>query len=182
MRPQAAAYDPLAKTLHWLTLLAVAGMFALGWVMVGMKLGPAKLQYFSWHKWLGLSIFLLTLLRLAWRLLRPPPPLPDTMPGWERLTARGAHGLLYLLLLAMPLTGWVMSSAGGFPVVLYGVMPLPDLVARDPALAETLTHAHHLEGWVLLALVGLHALAALKHHFVDRDAVLRRMLPFGGAS
>lgn len=175
------AYDPVAKAFHWLTLLAVAGLIALGWTMVGLSLGPAKLQYYSWHKWLGMTVLMLTLLRLVWRWLHPPPPLPAGMPGWERLAARASHYGLYVLLLAMPLTGWLMSSAGGFPVMLYGVLPLPDLVGRDKALEGMLKAAHHWESMILIALVIVHALAALKHHMLDKDDVLRRMLPFGGS-
>jgi cytochrome b561 len=103
------------------------------------------------------------------------------MPGWERLAAHASHYGLYLLLIAMPLTGWMMSSAGGFPVMLYGVIPLPDLVGRDKALETTLKSAHHWESIALIALVSVHALAALKHHIRDKDDVLRRMLPFGGS-
>jgi cytochrome b561 len=175
------AYSPAAKALHWLTVLAVIGLFTLGWTMVGLRLGPTKLQYFSWHKWLGMTVFLLTMARLIWRQRRPPPPLPAGMPGWQRAAARANHALLYLLLLAMPLTGWLMSSAGGLQVVLYGVIPIPDLIGRDPALERLLKQAHHMESLLLLGLIGLHLLASLKHHFVDRDDVLRRMLPFGGA-
>jgi cytochrome b561 len=175
------AYDPIAKTFHWLTLLAVVGMIALGWTMVGMSLSPTKLQYYSWHKWLGMTVLIATLLRLIWRWLHPPPPLPAAMPGWERLAAHASHYGLYLLLIAMPLTGWMMSSAGGFPVMLYGVIPLPDLVGRDKALETTLKSAHHWESIALIALVSVHALAALKHHIRDKDDVLRRMLPFGGS-
>lgn len=175
------AYDPVAKAFHWLTMLAVAGLVGLGWTMVGMSLSPAKLQYYSWHKWLGMTVLLATLLRLAWRRLHPPPPLPARMPGWERLAAHASHHGLYVLLIAMPLTGWLMSSAGGFPVMLYGVMPLPDLVGRDTALEQVLKAAHYWESIALIALVSLHALAGLKHHLLNKDDVLRRMLPFGGA-
>jgi cytochrome b561 len=175
------AYDPIAKTFHWLTLLAVVGLIALGWTMVGMSLSPTKLQYYSWHKWLGMTVLMLTLLRLVWRWLRPPPPLPAAMPGWERLAAHASHYGLYLLLIAMPLTGWLMSSAGGFPVMLYGVMPLPDLVGRDKALEGVLKAAHQWESIVLIALAIVHVLAAIKHHIFDKDDVLRRMLPFGGS-
>src|SRR5258708_1906570 len=103
------------------------------------------------------------------------------MPGWERPAARTQRAAVSVILLAMPLTGWLLSSAGGFSVVLYGVIPIPDLIDRDATLETLLKQVHWLESLLLLAMVGLHVLAALKHHLVDRDEVLRRMLPFGGS-
>lgn len=171
-------YSLPAIGLHWITALLIAGAFLIGGYAVDLQVSPLKLKLFSWHKWLGVTILLLTLARIAWRLYRPPPPLPAGMPRWERLAAASGHGLLYLLLLAVPVSGWLLSSAAGFPVVYFGVLQLPDLVARNRELAETLKTVHYWLNTALLALIAVHVAAALKHYFLDRDTVLTRMLPF----
>jgi cytochrome b561 len=170
-------YTRTAITLHWLIALAILGTFGLGVYMHELPLSPTKLQLYSWHKWAGVSIFMLVIVRLAWRITHPAPPLPETMPAPLRLAAHGAHWALYGLMFAIPLSGWLMSSAKGFQTVWFGVLPLPDLVAKDKALGETLAGIHEALNWTLLTLVVLHAAAALKHHFIDRDTVLTRMLP-----
>lgn len=144
-----------------------------------LALSPLKLQLISYHKWLGVTIFLLTVARLAWRATHTPPPLPETIPRWQQRAAYGLHLLLYVLLLVIPLTGWAMSSAKGFPVVYLGLVQLPDLVGKDKMLGELLTTVHQMLNFGLLALVGMHIAAALKHHFIEHDTTLRRMLPFG---
>ena len=169
-------YSSTAKALHWLMALGLFGALGVGFYMTGLPLSPQKLQIYSWHKWAGVSLFLLVLLRFAWRLgHRPPAPVP--MPAWQRLAAEGVHHLLYLLMFAIPLTGWLMSSAKGFQTVWFGVIPLPDLLQKDPELGKALAEVHELLNWGLAFLVLAHAGAALKHHFIDRDDVLTRMLP-----
>ncbi len=174
-----ARYTPVAIALHWLVALGIFGTFALGFYMEDLPFSPAKLQLVSWHKWAGVTLFALVCARLAWRLGHPPPALPDTMPALLRRAAGAAHGLLYLLMLAIPVSGWLMSSAKGVPTVWFGVLPLPDLVAKDKALGDFLEGTHATLNYTLLALVAAHVGAALKHHFVDRDDVLARMLPRG---
>jgi cytochrome b561 len=169
-------YDKGARALHWLSALLVIGALAAGWTMVGLPFSPLKVKAFNWHKWIGITVLALTLLRIVWRAThKPPEPLP--MPAWQRKVAHALHGLLYLLLLAQPLVGWANSSAAGIPVVWFGVLPLPDFVPHDKALAGNLEHLHGLLGLLLAVLIALHLLAALKHHFIDRDDTLRRMLP-----
>jgi cytochrome b561 len=145
--------------------------------MTDMRVSPTKLQYFSWHKWIGITVFLLAVARLLWRLRSPDPALPDSMPRWQRVVAKMSHVLLYLLMLMIPISGWLFSSADGVPVVYLGQFPLPDLVAPDKALARTLKSIHHDLNWILLAAVIAHVVAALEHHFIARDDILRRMLP-----
>jgi cytochrome b561 len=169
-------YTPPAIALHWLIALALVGLFALGLYMTGLKLSPQKLQLYSWHKWAGVCLFALALARVAWRIGHRPPPLPP-MPRWQHAAAEGLHHLLYLLMLIIPLSGWLMSSAKGFQTVLFGVLPLPDLLAKDQATGDVLQTVHAWLNYSLAGLVAVHAGAALKHHFIDRDDVLLRMLP-----
>ncbi|MDO8464012.1 MAG: cytochrome b [Gallionella sp.] len=171
-------YTTTAMALHWLTALFIFTTFPLGVYMHELALSPLKLQLVSYHKWLGVTIFLLTVARLAWRATHIPPPLPETIPLWQQRAAHGLHFLLYVLLLTIPLTGWLMSSAKGFPVVYLGMVQLPDLVGKDKVLGDLLAEVHEMLNFGLLALVGMHIAAALKHHFIEHDATLRRMLPF----
>ncbi|MDS1141249.1 cytochrome b [Pusillimonas sp. SM2304] len=172
-------YTRTAMLLHWLVALGLMGTFALGFYMHDLPLSPGKLKFYSWHKWAGVTLFMLILARLAWRLTHTPPPLPANMTRATRFAAHAAHWLLYALMLAIPLSGWTMSSAQGFQVVWFGVLPLPNLVSKDPALGELLQQTHQILNYTLLALVIAHVAAALKHHFIDRDTVLTRMLPAG---
>ncbi|HEU4850701.1 MAG TPA: cytochrome b [Telluria sp.] len=171
-------YTSTAIALHWLMAVMIIANFTLGVVMVDIPgLTPTKLRYFSWHKWAGVTILLLATVRLLWRLKHPAPPLPDTMPRWEKLAANGSHLLLYVLLFAVPLSGYFYTLAAGVPVVYFGVIELPVLIGRDPALKEVLETTHFGLNLLLAATVAVHVLAALKHQFIDRDSVLRRMLP-----
>ena len=171
------SYHPIAKALHWLMALVIFGLLALGFVMSDMPLSPEKLQYFSWHKWAGVSIFVLVWVRLAWRLLNPPPPYASSMPRHVQLLAHAGHLALYALMVVIPLSGWLMSSAKGVQTVWFGVLPIPDLLSRDKELGHLLEEVHSLLNWGLMALVVGHIGAALKHHFIDRDDTLTRMLP-----
>lgn len=171
-------YGTTAIALHWLIFTLIACGFALGLYMVDLPLSPQKLKYFSWHKWIGVTVFVLAVARLAWRLTHPAPALPATMPMWQQHAAAANLVLLYVLILAIPLIGWLYSSATGVPTVYLRLVQLPDLLAKDEALAELLRFVHVILNYTMLLLVIIHAAAALKHHFVDRDDVLLRMLPF----
>ena len=175
-------YTSTAMALHWLAALLVIVTFPLGLYAHSLALSPFKLQLLSYHKWIGVTIFLLTVLRLTWRMGHIPPPLPETIPPWQQRAAHGLHFLLYLLLLAIPVSGWMMSSAKGVPVVYFGLVQLPDLVGKNKELGDMLQEIHEALNFGMLALVGMHIAAALKHHFIDRDATLLRMLPFGKRS
>jgi cytochrome b561 len=167
-------YTRTAIALHWLMALLIFSAFPLGVYMHDLPLSPTKLQLFSYHKWLGITILLAAAARLAWRVTHPAPALPD-MPRWQRIAAHGIHHLLYVLLFAIPLSGWLMSSAKGFPTVWFGVLPLPDLVGKNKELGDLLKALHEALNFGLLLLVGLHIAGALKHHFIERDDTLRRM-------
>ena len=125
-----------------------------------------------------MAIFLLVLIRLAWRVTHRPPLPPASMPAWQHSAASIAHFFLYVLTLAIPVSGWLMSSASGFQVVYLGQIPIPDLLAKNKAMADQLKELHEALNWLMVLVVALHVAAALKHHLVDRDDVLRRMLPF----
>ena len=168
-------YTPTAVSLHWLMALLIIAAFSLGLYMSDLPISPAKLQYYAWHKWMGVTVLLLVTVRLAWRLLHRPPPLPAHMPLWQRRASDLSHRLLYLLMFVLPLSGWLYSSASGYPVVYLGLVQLPDLVGKDKALAGVLHEAHELIAFTLAGLVAVHFAAALKHHFLDRDGLLGRM-------
>jgi cytochrome b561 len=172
-----AHYTRTAIALHWLMALVIVGLFALGVYMHDLPFSPVKLKLYSWHKWAGVCVFLLVFVRLAWRLTHRPPALPAHMQGLVRLAAHAGHHVLYLLMFAIPLSGWLMSSAKGFQTVLFGVFPIPDLLVKDDALGEILQQLHFGLNMVLLVVVVGHVAAAIKHHVIDKDDVLTRMLP-----
>ena len=168
-------YSAPAIVLHWLVAVLIFVTFPLGLIMQDLPLSPDKLKLYSYHKWIGISILMLVALRLAWRFTHSPPPLPASVAPWQRTVSRIVHGLLYALMLAIPLSGWLMSSAKGFQTVWFGVLPLPDLVGKDKALGEQLAALHEALNFTLLAFVLLHAAAALKHHVIERQPFLQRM-------
>jgi cytochrome b561 len=169
-------YNRGAITLHWVTAALIVANLLLGLSMVALPVSPRKLHWYLFHKSIGITIFLLTSLRIAWRTIRPH-PAPVPMPPWQRRAARASHALLYVLLFVIPLSGWLYSSATGVQVVYLGVVPLPDLVGKDKALGDALRIVHVSLNACLFALVVVHVVAAIKHHFIDRDTVLVRMLP-----
>ena len=179
MPTPADRYTPTARWLHALLGLALVGVFAMGLYMTSLPFSPQRLKLYNWHKWAAMLVLAFSLVRLAWRLTHRPPALPaairDAMPAWQRLAHHGTHAVLYLLFFAVPLLGWAYSSAAGFPVVLFGVLPLPDWVPVSPDLADVLKPLHRLAAYALAALVLLHVAAALKHALIDRDGLLRRM-------
>jgi len=167
-------YTRTAIVLHWLLALMIVGSFGVGLYMADLPFSPSRLKLYNWHKWAGVTILALSAARLLWRLShRPPADLP--MPAWQQRAAHAVHLLLYGLFFAVPLAGWAYSSAAGFPVVWFGVLPLPDFVPVDRALAEAIKPLHKLLAFALTGTVLLHVAAALKHHFIDRDGTLQRL-------
>jgi cytochrome b561 len=167
-------YTPTAIALHWLLALALFGTFALGIYMHELPMSPTRLKLYNWHKWAGVTILALSFVRLAWRLTHQP-PVDAPMPAWQARAAHAAHVILYVLFFAVPLSGWAYSSAAGFPVVWFGVLPLPDWVPVDRSLADTLKLVHKAFNIGLGSLVLLHVAAAAKHQVIDRDGLMRRM-------
>ncbi len=177
----AERYSRTAIALHWLLGLALIGMFIVGLYMTSLPFSPQRLKLYNWHKWAGVVVLTLSFLRLLWRLTHRPPALPaavaHAMPRWQHWAHHGTHHALYALFFAVPLLGWAYSSAAGFPIVVFGVLPLPDFVPADKALAELIKPWHKLSAYAMAALVLLHVAAALKHQLIDRDGLLARMLP-----
>ncbi|MDH3639058.1 MAG: cytochrome b, partial [Gammaproteobacteria bacterium] len=135
-------WGAVAKTFHWVIAIWILGMFVLGWVMVNWPMSPTKIKLFVWHKSMGLTILSLVLLRLIWRITDIAPDFPANMPPWEQHTARATHILFYLLMIAMPLSGWVINSAANFPLKLYGVVPIPNIAPPDKALQTVAERVH----------------------------------------
>jgi len=169
-------WGAVARGLHWLIAVLVLAQFVIGTVAEEMKLTPAKLDLFVWHKSIGVTVLVLALLRLGWRLGNPPPAPPAGTPGWERKLASLAHWVLYALIFAVPLSGWWVSDASRVPFKAFFFVPMPDFIATDRALQEAAAEVHEALTITLLVVVMLHIGAALRHHYLLRDDVLRRML------
>ena len=167
--------------LHWLLGVLIFAMFALGVYMADLPFTPWRMKLYNWHKWAGVIFLVLSVARLLWRLSHRPPDLPaamtQNMPAWQTRAHHVTHQLLYGLFFVIPLMGWAYSSAAGYPIVLFGQIPLPDFVSPSKELADLLKPLHGYLAFALMALVGLHIAAALKHHWFDRDGLLSRMLP-----
>ncbi len=181
--PAAERYSRIAIALHWLIALAIIGNLigglSLDWFLEGG--GPAirsrGLVIIGLHKSLGLTIILLTMLRIGWRLVNPPPPLPAHMTGLERRLARLSHGAFYVLMLVLPLSGWALASTGRAPIMWFGLSGLPRLPVAGTQRG-LFGESHAFLAWAMIALLALHLLAALKHHVLDRDDVVAGMLPW----
>jgi cytochrome b561 len=170
-------YTATAKLLHWLMAALLFGLLALGFYMHDLPLSPTKLQIYSWHKWAGVTAFLLVSFRLFWRLTHRPPALPESMPRLMQFAAHAGHLLLYVLMVAIPLSGWLMSSAKGFQTVYFGILPIPDLLDKNKELGDLLALVHKSLNLLFVAVLAGHIGAALKHHFIDKDDILIRMAP-----
>jgi len=171
-------YTPVAQTFHWVIAALIVTQFVLGWTAVDLPTGMHKLAVFARHKSFGMTVLMLAVLRLAWRFTHRPPALPAGMTSLERLLANATHIAFYVLLFVMPLTGWMMSSAKNYSVSWFGLFTWPNLIGQNEAAFNLLKSTHDLLSDVLLVTACLHVLAALKHHFWNRDGVLLRMLPF----
>jgi cytochrome b561 len=171
-------YTVVAQTLHWVIAALIATQFTLAWMADDLPLGMHKLALLARHKSFGMTLLMLGVLRLTWRLFNPAPPLPEDTSKIETFLARATHIAFYVFLFAMPLTGWLMSSAKNYSVSWFGLFTWPNLIGPDDHRFEVLKETHDVLSNVLFAIVILHVLAALKHHFWNKDDVLKRMLPF----
>jgi cytochrome b561 len=171
-------YGAVAQAFHWIIAALVVTQFVLANLEGGLPLGAHKLALIARHKSVGMTVLMLAVLRLLWRLKHPPPELPSGMTHLERVLARGTHWAFYLLLFAMPLTGWMMSSAKNYSVSWFGWFTWPNLIGKNEAAFNLLHSTHEILSDILFVIAVLHILAALKHHFWNKDNVLLRMLPF----
>jgi len=173
-----AQYTTVAKTLHWIIAALIVGQFALAWSAEDLPLGMQKLALLARHKSVGMTVLMLAAARLIWRLTHRPPTLPAAMKPAERWLAKATHVAFYVLLFAMPLSGWMMSSAKNYSVSWFSLFTWPNLIGPSDDAFVYLKTTHEYMSYALLTLAILHVLAALKHHFWDKDNVLLRMLPF----
>ncbi len=172
-------YTRIAIGFHWLVAVLIVSAFGVGLYMTGIAgFTLTKLKLYSWHKWIGVTVFGLAVLRVLWRLTHAAPPMVPGMPGWQAKAAHGAHMLLYVLMVAVPVTGYLMSQSAGVPVVYFGVWEMPVILQENEALKEMLAQTHAILNYLMAAIVAGHALAALQHHLIHRDGTLARMLPF----
>lgn len=170
-------YSTIALGFHWVIAALIAVQFTLGLRADQLPLGLDKLALLTRHKSLGITVLVLAVGRLAWRLTHRPPPLPAAMGRVESALASAVHLVLYGLVFALPMTGWLMSSAANYTVTVFGYLTLPNLIAPDPTLLEQLKLLHRLLALALAVLVAVHLAAALRHHFLLKDDILTRMLP-----
>ncbi len=168
-------YGLVSKAIHWLMAFGLIGLLAVGWYMEDMPNSPEKFQVYGLHKSFGALMLALVIFRIVWRFINKQPVAPLGLPKFVAFLAAAGHGLLYALMFAMPLLGWAMSSAHGFSVSVFGLFTLPNLVEKSREMAETYGSLHGLGADLLFVVVVLHVLAALYHHFIRKDDVLKRM-------
>lgn len=171
-------FGVIAQLFHWTVVVLIVTQFVLAQRADSLPRGSALLATLALHKSIGITILALAILRLVWRWMNPVPPMPSTAPRWQQIAARLSHIALYGLLILMPLFGWLMSSARNFPVSWFGWFTLPDFIEPNKQAYEFFHEGHEFLATVLAVLALIHIAAALKHHFIDKDDVLMRMLPW----
>ena len=169
-------YGVVAKFIHWLMALLIIGMLALGLYMSDLPISELKLRLYGIHKEFGILILMLVMFRIVWRIGNIVPLLPNTIPVWQKFAAHAVHWMLYGFMFAMPITGWLMTSAAGLPPSFFGLFTLPSLIAPNAALFKLFIDIHSWLAYGLIATFCAHVGAALQHHFIEKDDVLRRML------
>ena len=165
------------KFFHWTILLFLLFQIPLGLYMTDLPIGIDKLEKYSLHKAVGFTIFLLAVSRLAWAAASKRPPLPSTTPFYEKVLVKVLQAILYIVICLMPLSGWIMSSAAGLPVSIFGLFSLPGLIEPNKDLVEGFARMHEQQSWILFGAIGLHFIGALRHHFLLKDDTLTNMLP-----
>lgn len=169
-------YDPVAKSLHWLMALLIIGLWCVGLVMEDLPKGDFRSQVIGLHKAFGVIVLMLAVVRLGWRLTNRAPELPAAMPAFERLGAKLGHLALYALMIVMPIDGILLSQAGGRAVSVFGLV-LPTVLEKNDQLKHLFGEAHEAMGWALAIVLVIHVAAAIRHHVLLKDDVLKRMLP-----
>ena len=169
------AFGWISRSFHWLIALMILVLLILGFWMEGLTPNPFKFEMYGLHKAFGILVLFLGALRLIWRFTQTVPLSLPTHAGWERFLSKTIHIVLYISIIGMPLSGWVMSSAGGHPVSIFGLFEMPALVEKNKEISGAARLAHELFAYALIGAVGLHIIGALKHHVIDHDETLRRM-------
>lgn len=169
-------YGVVAMLLHWGMAVLIVGLLILGLYMTDLPVGTTKLKFYGWHKEFGFLVLTLALVRFAWRWINILPRLPDSMPQWQKIGARVSHWAFYGFMFALPISGWLMTSAAGFPVSFFGLFVIPNLIEPNEAQRLLFAEIHEWLAYGLITTIGIHVAAALKHHFIDKDDILRRML------
>lgn len=165
----------VAILFHWIMAVLIIGLLILGLYMVPLPWSPAKLKFYGWHKEYGFLVLFLIIFRLLWRISNKMPEL--ALPWLEQLAARSMHWAFYAFMFAMPISGWLITSAAGLPASFFGLFTLPNVVAPDESKRMLFELIHQWLAYALIVALSLHTAAALKHHFINRDNILRRMLP-----
>ena len=174
LKNSSTRFGLIAILLHWVMAIVIIGLLASGLYMVGLPLGLQKLKLYGWHKEYGLLILGLVIIRLCWRLINTTPRL--SLPWWELLAARLVHWVFYGFMIAMPVTGWLITSTAGLPASFFNLFTLPNLIAPNQEWLPVFESIHQWLGYAMIATIVLHVLAALKHHFINKDDILRRMI------
>lgn len=169
-------YGIITKSLHWFMALLIVGMLILGLYMADLPISEQKLRLYGIHKEFGILILMLVIFRITWRIGNIVPLLPNTIPAWQKFAAHTVHWMLYGFMFALPITGWLMTSAAGLPPSFFGLFTLPALLSPNPVWLNLFVNIHTWLAYGLIATFGAHVGAALKHHFINKDDVLRRML------
>lgn len=177
LRNTSENYGSMAKALHWIAFLMIATLLIVGFIMGDLE-KPFRFTVYNIHKLTGLTVLILMLFRVFWTLTNPRLSYPNTIPSWQIMAAKSIHILLYVLAIAMPLSGWIMSTAAGHNPNLFGLALRFPFIAESKALAKFASNTHEIIAWVIIVTVSLHILAALKHYFINKDNILQRMLPF----
>lgn len=177
LRNTVTHYGLISQLLHWAVVVLIVLQFVWAWRIDQTESVIQTYRLTVQHKSIGMTVLMLAAVRLAWRLFNPPPPLPARMPRWEAVAAKLSHGLLYALIFAMPLTGWAYSSAAGYGAEWFGWIDFPDFVGESERLENFFGRVHGVLAVTLVIVVAVHVLAALRHHFILRNPVLKRMLP-----
>ena len=171
-------YSNLNQSLHWITSLCMLAILPLAWVMTNAKEGtPFAGALYNWHKTLGTFVLLITAFRIVWRFIDKPPPYPPTVARWDRVMAQTVYGLFFLVLLWMPITGFIMSESEGHPTKIFNLIPTPQLWPKNEHLADLFGFLHALGQWPVYALIVLHLCGVAVHLIWGRDGVVGRMLP-----
>jgi len=171
------AYGAVAQLLHWGVVIGIMLQFIWAWRIDQSDSIRLEFALVNQHKSMGMTVLALAILRLLWRAFNRPPGLPAGMAGWQQRVAAGTHWLLYALIVAMPLSGWAYSSAAGYGAEFFGLLDIPDFVPQSESLEDLLHGVHEWLGRAILAVAGIHILAALHHQFVVKDNLMKRMLP-----